>query len=246
MNEHLIENLTAFGLTRQEALIYLSLLTKGAQTGYEVSKNTGISKSNTYASLAGLVDKGAAMVMESSAVTYVPVRISEFTENVLHSLQEIQKDLKEHEPHQMAEPDGYITVQGTARVMDKIRNMILGARLRTYAVMSAELVTKFRIEFTSIAERGCKVVILTDTDMELPKCTIYKVQNLENQVHMVVDTEQAMTGELIPNDENATFLYSRNRNLIRILREMLRDQIVILEKQYHVEHSVLEAMTDVL
>lgn len=246
MNEKMITNLTAFGLTRQEAVIYLDLLTKGAQTGYEVSKNTGISRSNTYASLAGLVDKGAAMVMESTASAYVPVKPEEFTENVLHALREKQKYILDHKPEQIMEPEGYITIQGTSHVMDRIRNMFSNARLRAYAVMSSELVDRFQDELTAMAERGCKVVILTDADRTLPGCTVYRFQKHEDQVHVVVDTKQALTGEYLPDDDNATFLYSCNRNLVRILREMLRDQIVILEKQNHVQHSVLEAMTDVL
>ena len=40
------ERLMEFGLTRQEASIYQCLLTEGKVTGYEVAKQTGISRSN--------------------------------------------------------------------------------------------------------------------------------------------------------------------------------------------------------
>ena len=36
-----VEYLLHFGLTRQEALIYVELLVKGKQTGYEIAKETG-------------------------------------------------------------------------------------------------------------------------------------------------------------------------------------------------------------
>ncbi len=39
-----VEYLLHFGLTRQEALIYVELLVKGKQTGYEIAKETGISR----------------------------------------------------------------------------------------------------------------------------------------------------------------------------------------------------------
>ncbi|NCB44825.1 MAG: TrmB family transcriptional regulator, partial [Clostridia bacterium] len=48
------EQLMAFGLTRQEAVVYWALLTEGPLTGYEVAKSTGISRSNGYTSLANL------------------------------------------------------------------------------------------------------------------------------------------------------------------------------------------------
>ena len=60
----IVERLTQFGLTRHEAAIYLTLLAEGDLNGYEVAKITGISRSNTYTSLASLVEKGGAYVIE--------------------------------------------------------------------------------------------------------------------------------------------------------------------------------------
>ena len=48
--EH-IDALTQYGLTRQEANLYLLLLSEGSLTGYEASKQTGISRSNTYSEM---------------------------------------------------------------------------------------------------------------------------------------------------------------------------------------------------
>ena len=67
------ERLMHFNLTRQEATLYLLLLKAGRLTGYEAAKQTGISRSNTYTALAGLVEKGAAYIMEEGKVTrYTP------------------------------------------------------------------------------------------------------------------------------------------------------------------------------
>ena len=59
-----IEYLMHFGLSRQEALIYRKLLEGGKKTGYEIARDTGISRSNAYASLAAMVEKGAAYLVE--------------------------------------------------------------------------------------------------------------------------------------------------------------------------------------
>ena len=53
-----IEYLMHFGMSRQEATVYLRLIEAGKQTGYEIARDTGISRSNVYASLAALVGKG--------------------------------------------------------------------------------------------------------------------------------------------------------------------------------------------
>ena len=63
MDEHqFIECLIHYGLTRQEAIVYHRLLTDGKQTGYEIAKATGISRSNAYSALAALTEKGASVV----------------------------------------------------------------------------------------------------------------------------------------------------------------------------------------
>lgn len=64
ISEVLAEKLVQFGLTRQEANIYLCLLQNKDLSGYEVSKITGISRSNVYSALASLVEKGAAYLLE--------------------------------------------------------------------------------------------------------------------------------------------------------------------------------------
>ena len=77
----IIEQLILFGLSRQEAVIYLCLLQNEELTGYEVAKLTGISRSNVYNGLASLVEHGAAYVIEGSASKYLAVSLEEFCDN---------------------------------------------------------------------------------------------------------------------------------------------------------------------
>ena len=72
----IIEQLTLFGLSRQEAAIYLCLLKNEELTGYEVAKLTGISRSNVYNGLASLVEHGAAYVIEGTSSKYLAVALS--------------------------------------------------------------------------------------------------------------------------------------------------------------------------
>ena len=82
----IIENLTYFNLTRQEATLYLTLLAEGRLTGYEATKLTGISRSNTYTALAGLVEKGAAYVLEDKATRYTPVPLDEIINKLKNTI----------------------------------------------------------------------------------------------------------------------------------------------------------------
>ena len=244
--DHLIEELIAFGLTRQEATIYITLLTEGELTGYEVAKSTGISRSNTYSALAGLVDKGASYsVTEGTTTRYTPVDLKEFSGNYLEKLKQIQKQMLKNPPKLKEKSEGYITIAGMEHSIDKIRNMILSAEKRIYFVAAAEVIAQFHVELGLRIKKGVKVVLLTNvselgTDKQLKGSIVYPIENMHGQMRLIVDSTDVLTGNL--SDENCDCLYSRNPNLIDVFKEMMRSEIVLLEQKYETKETVLVAM----
>lgn len=65
-------DLTAFGFTPTEGLIYEVLLTEGPGTGYTIARAAGLARANVYAALEGLVQKGAARVEEGRPRRFRP------------------------------------------------------------------------------------------------------------------------------------------------------------------------------
>lgn len=55
-------DLTRFGFTPTESLLYEVLLTSGPGTGYALARAAGLARANAYSALEGLVAKGAARV----------------------------------------------------------------------------------------------------------------------------------------------------------------------------------------
>jgi HTH-type transcriptional regulator, sugar sensing transcriptional regulator len=55
-------DLTPFGFTPTESLVYVTLLTGGPGTGYAIARSAGLARANAYSALEGLVAKGAARV----------------------------------------------------------------------------------------------------------------------------------------------------------------------------------------
>lgn len=53
-------DLTPFGFTPTESLVYEVLLTGGPGTGYAIARTAGLARANVYSALEGLVTKGAA------------------------------------------------------------------------------------------------------------------------------------------------------------------------------------------
>jgi HTH-type transcriptional regulator, sugar sensing transcriptional regulator len=65
-------NLTPFGFTPTESLVYEVLLTDGPGTGYAIARSAGLARANAYSALEGLVTKGAARVDAGRPKRYRP------------------------------------------------------------------------------------------------------------------------------------------------------------------------------
>src|ERR671924_1674271 len=65
-------DLTRFGFTPTESLVYEVLLTGGPGTGYAIARSAGLARANAYSALEGLVAKGAARVDPGRPKRYRP------------------------------------------------------------------------------------------------------------------------------------------------------------------------------
>ena len=237
-----VELLMSFGLTRQEAGVYVLLLGEGALSGYEAAKRLGISRSNAYAALAGLVDKGAAYMAEEQAVQYHAVSIKEFCANKVHYMEELSATLERQIPKQKQEDAKYLTIRGRRHIEDKFRNMLKEAKERVYLSVSASVADLFRKELLELVEQKKKVVLLTDEDYAMEGAIIYRTEKSETagdaankdmpetdrQIRLITDSSYALTGEL-QDEETSTCLYSANPNLVRLLKDALANEIRLIE-----------------
>jgi HTH-type transcriptional regulator, sugar sensing transcriptional regulator len=65
-------DLTHFGFTPTESLVYEVLLTGGPGTGYAIARSAGLARANAYSALEGLVSKGAARMETGRPRRYRP------------------------------------------------------------------------------------------------------------------------------------------------------------------------------
>lgn len=224
IDEENLSRLGLFGLTRQEAVIYITLLSNGCMTGYEISKQTGISKSNTYGSLTSLVHKGAAYVVTEEAAKYTAVVLDEFCSNRIHLMEETKAELRENLIPKDNNAEGYITISGKRNIDNKIRHMLEGSNNRIYLSLDRELVSNYIEELRTLIARNIKVVLITDAEPELQGATIYYVKELKHQIRIIVDSVEVLTGEPEKN-----CLYSKNENLITVFKDMLTNEIEIIK-----------------
>ena len=222
------EELLHFGLTRQEAPLYLALLAHGELSGYEAAKRTGISRSNTYTALAGLVEKGAAYIMEENVTRYTAVSFAEFSGNVIRRLQTKQESLLPRMPERQTQQQGYMTIRGTEQIMDKLVNLILETRQRLYISVPPAILTQVLPYLRRQIQEEKKVVILSHAPCPLEDAVVYVTAKENDQIRLIVDSVKVLTGR-ISDGENSTCLFSRNRNLVDIFKEMLKNEITLIE-----------------
>ena len=223
-----VEMLVNYGLTRQEATIYILLCLEGSLNGYEASKLSGASRSNTYSALAGLVEKGAAYVIQENSVIYVPVPIEEFCNNKIRYIEKLKDELIVNIPKKKEESDAYITIKSKRHIMDKVKNMVIDARERIYISMEKEKIQDLLSEMEIALKKGIKISIITEEELSIEGAKIYYGEKKPDQIRVIVDSKKVLTGD-IKDENNSTCLYSTNNNLVQVFKEALSNEIKLIK-----------------
>lgn len=231
-----VENLMEFGLTRQEATIYECLLSEGKVTGYEVSKLTGISRSNAYNSLANMTEKGAAyLVEEGNTRKYVPVPLEEFCKNRIRRMEEAKRWLSVHVPSEKTHVEGYITIEGAKNILDKIRNILSKVEKRVYISCTRNYLLLLVREMEELRSANKKLVIITDQAVHFDGAKVYVGSPRGMQIGVIADSKYVLTGEYGEGSMN-TCLYSGQKNFVELYKNALANEIKLVsireEKEY--------------
>ncbi len=222
------EALMNFGLTHQEAVLYVALIREGTLTGYEASKRTGISRSNAYTALAALADKGAACIASGTPVKYAPVPVEEFCTGKLKHMSLLAKKLQEDLPSIGHETDEYITIKGDRYIDDKIYYMLSHTRYRIYISAESQVIERYRDALEQILDQGMKVVVITDHPPALEGATVYLAARKHNEIGVIIDSSVVLTGETGKGTQSSC-LFSGKKNLVNLFKESLANEIKLIE-----------------
>jgi sugar-specific transcriptional regulator TrmB len=226
----LLEGLIQFGLTRQEANIYICLLKNKEMSGYEVAKITGISRSNVYGALAGLVENGAAYLLEGNPNKYTAVSADVFCDNKIRNLTKLKEDITAKAPHISEDCEGYITINSHRHIMDKIYNMLSNVEYRIYMSIPKQYVDEFRPQLEKLIGEDKKVVLLINEPLESPidGSITYITGKNDNQLKLIVDSSFVLTGDM-RGDVSDTCLYCGQKNFVNVFKDSLRNEIKLIE-----------------
>ncbi|SKA69110.1 TrmB family transcriptional regulator [Desulfobaculum bizertense] len=219
-----------FGFTKQEAVVYTTLLRYGPQTGYEAAKNAGISRSNAYGALAGLCEKGAAMKASGDAKSYSAVPGKELIRNLRRQCDKTLDVLEKSLPDRQETEAPYLTVSGFENVVDKAQNVLDEAEHHIYVSLNSHEATLLHDALCRATARGLKTVIVSDTDPNVPECIYHFFPKDAGQFNIIADTSTVLTGSLDP-ELSSQCLYSKNTNLVRLMREAFVNELELIRQR---------------
>jgi len=223
-----MEALMKTGLTKSESELYMALNREGELTGYEAAKITGIPRANTYQSLASLVEKGGAYIIEGKAQKYVAVPPGEYCRNVLLQMEEVTDVILRQCPKTRKPSEPYVTINGFKHIVLKMKNIIRDAKERVYISLSETDLPIIVNELEAAIQRGLKVVAITSGNVRLDGAILYKIHKTPGQIRLITDSSTVLTGTITGSSED-TCLYSKNRPLVELIKESLKNEIKLAE-----------------
>lgn len=226
--------LSEFGLTTQESVVYVALLSEGALNGYEVSKKLGISRSNAYTALASLTDKGAALIIEGTPTRYSAVEPKAFFSFRFRELEDARSRLLAILPDRKETEGAYMTIRGRDLILDKLKQMVELALERVYLALPGTILESLEYELTVLSGTGKKIVVITDSagiaflkkDAMFAEVSAYEGAVRDGQIRAIADSRYVLTGGI--DGPSASSLFSDQPNLVELFKEALSNEIKLI------------------
>jgi len=223
--------LQKIGFSPIEATVYIILCKHGSLTGYEVAKLSGISRSNIYAALYSLQEKGKCHISEGEPTKYVALSKEELILSTKRDMDATLLKLEQSFPESINVSEPYVTIKGYDNVLSKIKNSILLCHSHLYILSTASCIQLLEKELLEISSTK-KVTIICDKQLPLEGAIAVYIRNKAPQgFHMIMDTQSVITGDLM--SEHSQCLYSTNQSLVRLMRESFITELDIITLTNH-------------
>jgi sugar-specific transcriptional regulator TrmB len=239
-NSDLANELQALGFSDYEARTYIALLQSHPATAYEVSKLSGLPRSNTFGALESCTKKGAVQPVSEAPVRYVPVdprvllsRIADDTSAHCARLASRLAQIKVDESR-----DFVWTIDGEKKVNAKISEIISAAKVHIWIKAHQTLIDEHYPELRAAAARGVSIMVILfgdDADrfrfgehvrVYLHEGNGVRVGNADNLFTITTDFNTALTAKM-QGDVHAA--YTRNESIVTMAESLLRHDMYLAE-----------------
>lgn len=166
--EQMISHLMKLGFTELESKCIVVLAENQKMTGYEVAKKLGVSRSNVYAALQTLLDKGMLLSSVGDVTHFHAIPIDEIQGKIQKNMDSSFDFLKQHFPSNVRSLDDFYTIDGEKQVVERITWELHRAEqviLADFWSEEAQLLGDLLLENE---KKGVSVLISTVGHVDLP------------------------------------------------------------------------------
>ncbi|GIO14818.1 hypothetical protein J19TS2_43730 [Cohnella xylanilytica] len=156
----MIERLKKLGLSELEARCYLELHEESNMSGYEVAKRVSVSRTNVYAALRSLADKGMCRTIEGDPVLYAAVPIEQVV-RYLRSEFDRTADVLVSELKPPKAAPAFYNWQGEDKLRMAAGRLIASAQASVVVDIWAEDLPFFEEALAEAESRGVSVLVVT-------------------------------------------------------------------------------------
>ncbi|OWA35031.1 TrmB family transcriptional regulator [Saccharibacillus sp. O16] len=156
----MIEELRKIGLSDLEARCYLALHEESSLSGYEVAKRVSVSRTNVYAALRLLSEKGICRMIEADPVLYEAVPIGDVIRLLKADFERSTDMLLEELTAPPKRSASFGTWKGDKAVELTLRRLISGAQHTILVDLWEEDLDWFEQELLAAENRGVEVAVM--------------------------------------------------------------------------------------
>ena len=219
------DTLHKLGFAPVEATVFITLCEHGSLTGYEVAKLSGISRSNVYAALYSLQEKGKCEVSEGETAKYIAISKEELMLSTKREMETALNEIDTFYPKQQSAYEPYVTIRGYDNVLNKIKNCICLCKSHLYLLCSSSCLELLLDELTAISKQR-RITIICEKELAIADMTTCKREKDPKGFHMIIDTQSVITGDL--STEHSQCLFSKDESLVRLMRESFVTELDII------------------
>lgn len=239
--DDLLADLRRLGFTDYEGRIYITLLRQGTPgTAYELSKNAGVPRPNTYNALESLAQRGAVQAVSQTPARYTAAAPKEFLGSIARQTSTICEDLSARLSKVAAPVDDQIvwSLTDDRMIQEKINQLIDDARETLLIKAPDDILARHAESLAAAGERGLEMLIVVfGADAERftfgPRCRTYlheasgvRMGSTDNLFTIAADHCEMVTA-LISDQAHA--VHTQNGPIVNMAESLIRHDFYMAE-----------------
>ncbi len=240
----LLDNLQQLGFTDNEARAYVTLARLKSATAYQVAKQSGLPRANTYAILRMLESRGAIVSVGKDPVTYLVNPPAEFFQQYLRNTSLLCDAVSEslRDAEQDLDMPYLWSVEGDSQVNEQLAVLIDECEQTLWVKAAESLLVPLRPALARAAKRGVVVYLIvfapefSHLERDYPGCTVLPHEGTgrafggatASLISIVADVRISVVA-VYPSSHSASATFTRSDALVFSLQTLMLHEAYLTE-----------------